>query len=168
MYRTAKLSDDLMMRWELECIWSPSPIQRICVFLMLNPSTATDVEPDPSFTRVCDFAKRWGYDGIRIVNLVSFRSPYPKIMYAWFAQQTKAVLAIHSAAAIMACDRKDVAKVVVAHGKLQGDAMKLYALQTLRVIQERHNLHCIKLNKDGSPGHPLYLSSKLVPRLYFV
>jgi hypothetical protein len=167
MYRSAKLSDDLMHRWVFECVWNPSPKQRICVFVMLNPSTATAEKDDPTSQRVIAFAKYWGYDGVRIVNLVSFRATQPEHMYAWFVQQPLKVLQTHAAAALAVCMAKDTAKVVVAHGKLH-DCIKHHAIATLTSIQKFRNLHSIKLNKDGSPAHPLYLKGDLTPRLYFV
>src|SRR6202012_2456009 len=84
MLSAAHLSEDLMHRWYLERIWTPGPKQRICVFVMLNPSTADASTNDATVTRCVQFALFWGYDGIRIVNLVSFRATEPEHMYAWF------------------------------------------------------------------------------------
>lgn len=166
MYRSAKLSDDLMHRWVLERVWNPCPTQRICVFAMLNPSTADADVDDPTVLRCVAFARYWGYDGIRVVNLVSFRATQPEHMYAWFIQQPMAVLDTHAAAAYAICAARDTAKVVVAHGRLH-DSMRGHMLRTMRKISTVRNLHAIKLNKDGSPAHPLYLKGDLTPRLYF-
>jgi len=167
MLSAAHLSEDLMHRWYLERIWNPGPKQRICVFVMLNPSTADASTNDPTIVRCVQFALFWGYDGIRVVNLVSFRATEPEHMYAWFIQQPLSVLQTHGAAAYAGCAKKDVAKVVVAHGKLHY-CIRNHATAVLFEIQKVRNLHSIKLNKDGSPAHPLYLKGDLTPRLYFV
>lgn len=166
MYRSAKLSDDLMCRWALERIWH-HPFQRICVFILLNPSTATDDIDDPTILRCIAFAKYWGYDGIRIVNLVGFRATKPEVMFAWFVQQSSTHLYEHSLIAMDACLQPDVAKVIVGHGVLP-KFMQWHATLTLQLVQHHRNLNAIKMNKDGSPAHPLYLRGDLKPSLYFV
>lgn len=170
MLRAATLSDDNQMRWTLERIWTPTPSPytlRICVFIMLNPSSADASNDDPTVGRCVAFAKSWGYDGLRIVNLVSYRSTKPAHMHTWFVRQLLPDLHEHARVALFACQRPDVAKVVVAHGVLPA-FMRKHAYFTLSSIQKYRNLHAIKLNGDGSPAHPLYLKGDLRPRLYFV
>lgn len=48
------------------------------VFCMLNPSTADDVESDPTITRCIGFARRERAGGIIVVNLSPYRATYPK------------------------------------------------------------------------------------------
>ena len=53
-----------------------------CAFLMLNPSTADEVEDDATIRRCTGYARSWGYAWLNVVNLSPFRSPYPKILLA--------------------------------------------------------------------------------------
>src|SRR5690606_1225628 len=41
----------------------------IIAFIGLNPSIANESENDPTMTRVCRFAKDWGYGGVYMFNL---------------------------------------------------------------------------------------------------
>lgn len=47
-------------------------------FIMLNPSTADDVENDATIRRCIGFAKRDGFGGIWVENLFSLRTSKPK------------------------------------------------------------------------------------------
>ena len=50
-----------------------SPLNAIC----LNPSTSTETEDDPTVRRLMDYAKRWGYGGLVLTNLFSYRATNP-------------------------------------------------------------------------------------------
>ena len=53
---------------------------RVCMFLMLNPSTADAVKSDPTVSTCKRFARDWGYGTVRVCNLFALRSPYPKTL----------------------------------------------------------------------------------------
>lgn len=44
----------------------------------LNPSTADDLKPDQTISRVMGFARRNGFDGFIMLNLYPLRTPYPQ------------------------------------------------------------------------------------------
>lgn len=170
MISAAWFSDDGTMRWELVRCWNEATkpaFRRMCVFVMLNPSTADASFNDPTINRCIAFAKYWGYDGIRVVNLVGFRATKPKDMYAWFKTQSKADLWHHTLRAVTGCTHPDVAKVVLAYG-CTPIAMRRHEHDVVRAINKTKNVYNIKLNKDGSPAHPLYLNGSLTPNLHFV
>jgi len=47
------------------------------LWIMLNPSKADAIKPDPTMTRCVGFAKSWGYDGITLTNLYAYRATDP-------------------------------------------------------------------------------------------
>lgn len=169
MYTSAELSPDRLMRWELERIWNlevHTPNLRICVFVMLNPSKADGLVDDPTIGKVITFAKYWGYDGIRVVNLVGYRATDPRVMYEWFKIQNLLDLNEHLTRAVRGATKPDVAKVVLAYGKIR-PCLREHAYSIVRAIAKVRNTYDIKLNKDGTPAHPLYLKGTLTPNLHF-
>lgn len=83
----AAYSEDRLHRYTLARTFLRQPtlidasIRRV-VFVMLNPSTATDMEQDPTIARCCGFAARWGYQELAVVNLYSWRETNPAAMFS--------------------------------------------------------------------------------------
>lgn len=67
----AEFSDDGRFRFKLWRRWNTGAAGRIVCFVMLNPSQADGVVDDATIRRCIGFAKRWGYDGIDVVNLLA-------------------------------------------------------------------------------------------------
>lgn len=169
MYMSAEFAQYDTMRISLERIWNhvdPEKMRRICVFVLLNPSTADAMKNDPTASRCIAFAKYWGYDGMRIVNLVSYRATQPADMYVWFKQQNELTLTRHLIWAFEGCTKKDVAKVVLGYGSIPA-FMRQHAYEVVSAIAVKKNVYDIALNKDGTPKHPLYLKGTLTPNLHF-
>lgn len=59
-------------RYHLWREWG-DPANRVC-FLMANPSTADEVEPDHTITKCIGFAQRWSYGRLDVVNLFAWQS----------------------------------------------------------------------------------------------
>lgn len=74
---SAVLSDDGQYRCQLERTWG---FGDAVTFVMLNPSTADARKDDPTIRRCLSYARSWGYDGIRVVNLYALRSSDPKML----------------------------------------------------------------------------------------
>ena len=70
-------SDDRHYRYWLEAKLSGNP-DKVCLFLMLNPSTATEDVSDRTLTKCKRFADQWGYGTLRVVNLFAFRTSDPE------------------------------------------------------------------------------------------
>jgi len=45
---------------------------------MLNPSTADETEDDPTVRRCVDFARRWGFARLKVVNLYAYCATHPR------------------------------------------------------------------------------------------
>ena len=48
------------------------------LFIMNNPSVATDDLPDPTITRLVGYCQSWFATDLSVVNLFSYITPYPK------------------------------------------------------------------------------------------
>ena len=158
MKRTASLSDDGLYRYGLERCWEPElyGAARVGIlWVMLNPSTADGTRDDPTLRRCIAFSKAWGYSSLEVVNLYARRTRDPKILSgfrdpvgpdnAWNIQQ--------------AIGRSMF--VVAAWGTrpkiMQGDLQAVRVLEALRFGGRK--VHCLGINQDGSPRHPLYVAA---------
>lgn len=118
------------------------------MFIGLNPSTASENMDDPTIRRVKRFAKDWGYGGVYMANLFSLVSPYPEDLKTC----DDPVKDNDKWLSFFSCMCKDV----------------LFAWGSFKEAQQRAsevskmfpNAVCLGINKDGSPKHPLYISSK--------
>lgn len=148
-------------RYRLQWSWAPRP-RRTAVFLMLNPSTATELALDPTLKRCRSFAQAWGMGGFVVVNSFALRSTDPD------------ELLLHSAPVGFendrfirhACSEADI--VVCGWGNHRSMAIgKSPRLpQVLELIREVSEPRCLGMNGDGSPKHPLYVPGTQAPVPY--
>ena len=146
--RKASFSRCGQYRYHLSRQWTSG--QGRCVFIGLNPSTADSSADDPTIRRCMDFAQRWGYAEMVMVNLFAFKTPHPKLLKLSDlpeGPQNRRVLrkACSSANLIVAAWG--------AHGSYANQAKKLSN------IWAHYPLHCFGLTKAGHPLHPLYQRS---------
>lgn len=130
-------------------------------FLMLNPSTATDVVLDSTVTRCMRRAQSWGYGSLIVTNLFALRSTDPRELYKtddpvgpWNDQ------AIYDAAIesdMVLCAWGD-------HGLHKGRSKAVREIVTQGRMFDK--LRCLKINKSGEPSHPLYLSYNVKPQVW--
>lgn len=141
-------------RYSLWRRWG-APEQGYAMFIGLNPSTADEVEDDPTIRRCVQFAKDWGYGALCMTNIFAFRATDPAVMKAQpepVGPDTDAVLVALA----------KTAGVVVAawgnHGSHRGRDQQVIALLP--------RLACLKVTKARQPSHPLYLPRTLKPVPY--
>ncbi len=126
-------------------------------FCMLNPSTADEIDNDPTVERCERRARAWGYGRLEVVNIFALRSTDPALLYR---EQDPSGPDNYSAIIETAKRAKIVVCAWGAHGKYL--EMGRFVHQWI----ERHGTgkaHYLKLNKDGTPAHPLYLPYSLIP-----
>jgi len=75
----AVYSDCTQYRFLLTRTWGDGPR---ALFIMLNPSTATEVQNDPTVERCERRARALGYGAFRVTNIFAFRATDPKAMRA--------------------------------------------------------------------------------------
>lgn len=125
------------------------------LFVGLNPSTADASTDDPTIRRLKSFAIGFGFAMLAVGNLFAYRTSNPAEMLQahdpigpdndWYLRELI-----------------DMSNVVLCgwgtDGKHRGRDRKVMSMIGGKA-------HCLAINKDGSPTHPLYLpnSSKLTP-----
>ena len=149
----ATFSSDKKYRYTLGRRWGTE--HKRVAFILLNPSTADALRTDPTVRRCIGYARQWGFDSIEVGNIFALRSTDPKLLYA-----DTDPIGPDNDEAIKEIAGKASLTIVAwgSHGILNNRGR-----QVLDMIPEPY---CLSLNKDGQPGHPLYLSSTIRPTPY--
>ena len=147
-------------RDELRRVWDEAkPLLVVC---MLNPSRASHLINDPTVLALIHFSKLWGYGGLLIVNLYSWRSPSPAEMMAvdervgagnGQALENAMAYAAENGGRLLAAWGND--------GNFEGRADWLVSRAT-RV----HGLElvCLGKTRSGAPKHPMARGHHRIPR----
>lgn len=137
-------------RYGLARRWAEGPE---VLYVMLNPSTATELANDPTIERCQRRAVMLGFGGMRIANLFGWRATHPEDLKRVGdpeGPENASLLAAWSAQA----------QVVLAawgvHGALNGQGARVARLL-------RGDVRHLGLTRDGHPRHPLYVSYKIAP-----
>jgi len=77
---TAIYSDCEAYRYQLTRVWDETG--KRALFIMLNPSTATETQNDPTVERCERRARTLGYGSFRVTNIFAYRATNPKVMRA--------------------------------------------------------------------------------------
>ncbi len=153
----AEFSLDRVYRYRLWRRWADGP----CLMVVgLNPSTADETSDDPTVRRCIGYARRWGFAGLRMLNLFALRSTDPRRLYqAADPLGPRNLTTIqHEARATLAAD----GAVLAAwgnHGRLDDHARQLRDLLARSGIPAA----CLGLTRIGEPRHPLYLRADATP-----
>lgn len=161
----ARFSHDRTLRTRLSRSLTGEPVEVIpraqtLVFVMLNPSTATAFDLDPTIKRCIGFAALWGVSAVEVVNIFSWRATNPKELYKR-AHGMRGDDEASTDQVLMACT--GAWRVIAAwgvHGKLGRRGSIIREMLGSRGIRMSH----LGLNGDGSPKHPLYLRGSVAPQ----
>lgn len=134
-----------------------------CVWIMLNPSTATEDKMDPTVTRCRNFSQQWGFQQMAILNLFAYRATEPGALYTLtdpIGPENDRIIRL-VLTDLRATDRLMLAWG--AHGELRGRATDVYAL-----VREHSRVpgECLDTVGNGQPRHPLYSLGTLDPRAW--
>jgi hypothetical protein len=151
----AEFSADKKFRYRLWRIWREDLPQ--VTWILLNPSTADHLKDDPTIKRCIGFSMNMGYGGCEILNIFALRSTYPGTLL-------QVEDPVGPANDLTLLHRITINPLVICawgrvHEKLAWRPASVMSL--LKPFKPW--LHCLKTCADGSPAHPLYLSSKLRP-----
>ncbi|UWQ37459.1 DUF1643 domain-containing protein [Leisingera aquaemixtae] len=154
---TAVYSDCETYRYSLTRVWDPA--RRRVMFVMLNPSTATEVQNDPTIERCERRARALGFGGFRATNIFACRVTDPREM-----RRLEAPEGPDNMAAIL--EGMDWADTVVCawgtHGAHRGQGARVAAV----LRSSGKPLYHLGLSKAGHPKHPLYIAYSQQPQLW--
>lgn len=153
---TATYSDCERYRYDLTRIWDPQGTR--ANFLMLNPSTATEAQNDPTVERCERRARALGHGAFRVTNVFAWRATDPRDMRAAAEpvgrpENDAAILEAAAWADLVVC-------AWGTHGAHLGRGPEVEAL----LRGAGHALTTLGLSKAGHPKHPLYIGYGVQPR----
>ncbi len=143
-----------LYRYRLWRTWN-SDAARV-MFVLLNPSTADERFNDPTIRRCIGFARSWGLGGVEIVNIFAYRSTDPAAL-----REVSDPIGPRNNSLIKAARRLS-ARCIAAWGN-HGTYLDRGA-RVLRALRRLGEVECLCETKTGQPGHPLYISSRTMPR----
>jgi hypothetical protein len=131
-------------------------------FVGLNPSTADATQDDPTIRRCVRFAREWGFDRLKMVNLFAYRATNPDDLCRAVLDGSHIVGPENDHVISLAFGGSD--KIVAAWGAVTPMlALRVYEFaETFGGWQ----MWALGLTKHGSPRHPLYMRADSVPVLY--
>jgi hypothetical protein len=154
---TAVYSDCERYRYSLTRVWDETAPRAL--FVMLNPSTATEVQNDPTVERCERRARALGFGGFRVCNIFAWRETDPAKM----RKVADPVGPGNDAAIMEACGWAD--QIVAAWGTHGAHLSRGPEVERL-IRATGRPLHHLGLSKDGHPKHPLYISYATQPVLW--
>ena len=131
------------------------------LFVMLNPSTATELQNDPTVERCERRARALGYGSFRVTNIFAWRATDPRAMRA----VADPVGPLNDAALIVSAGWADL--VVCAWGT-HGAHLGRGALVATMLRSTGKPLHHLGLSQQGHPKHPLYIGYERQPECWVV
>lgn len=154
----ATFSDDRVYRQLLWRIWEENG--KLLNVVGCNPSKAGEIESDPTITRQIERAKRLGCGGLLMTNAYDLVATDPKDMM----RHAKPLSEAADGAIIAAARRASMSGGIILAAWGRNVSEKRW-IELMRLLDE-FDLHCLGLNADESPMHPLYIGYDVVPRRY--
>ena len=153
----AVYSDCENYRYQLTREWDIAG--RKALFVMLNPSTATEMQNDPTVERCERRARALGFGAFRVTNIFAFRATDPREMRAQADPVGPGNDAVITESALWA-DR-----IICAWGGHGAHLARGAATRHLLRGLGKPLFH-LGLIQSGEPKHPLYISYTVQPELW--
>lgn len=154
---TARFSDCDEYRYELAEIWDQS--KPLVLWLLMNPSVACLDYADPTLIKTGKFARAWGYGGQLVGNVHAYQTTDKNklldVVDPVGPKNDESILRMAGLAE----------RIVLAYGqppkKLKGRGPRV-----VEMLSHHPALYFLRLAKDGTPWHPLYLRGDQQPIPY--
>lgn len=155
----AVFSEDRKYRYMLWRVWNRE--LPAVIFIGFNPSTADEIQDDPTIVKMAGYSKRWGYGGLYVGNLFALVSPEPidvliRPGLAKGDENDHYLEELRHVAGI----------VVVGWGNVGAHDVvtRVRCSEVLKIF--RNPVYCLAITKKGQPSHPLYLPDDYVLKEY--
>jgi hypothetical protein len=145
---TATYSPCETYRYVLTRVWNPTGPRAL--FVLLNPSTATELQNDPTVERCERRARALGFGAFRVTNIFAFRATDPRVMRA----APDPVGSANDAAILDGANWAD--RIICAWGSHGAHLGRGAAVTQLLRATGRPLWH-LGLTQAGAPKHPLYI-----------
>lgn len=148
----AIFSADRKDRYALWRIWDRT-LPRVC-FIGLNPSTANEVDPDPTIKSVGRIARHNGYGGVVMMNCFPIVSSNPEILKETTGnifENERYLKMVYSPFAF------NCPQVVFAWGNFK--EVKMHGMDRIMTLIFPCAM-ALAINKNGTPKHPLYCKTE--------
>lgn len=126
-----------------------------CNFIMLNPSTADEINDDPTIRRCVGYTKKWGYSKLVVTNLYAIRATDPSILRYMFDPIGPENNEYIKKYALLSN------KIICAWGNYGVERGK----EVMRILHGLP-LYALGVTNKGQPVHPLYQRLDTKPILY--
>ena len=148
-------------RYLLHRRWEPDQPDRSIMFIMANPSTATEEVDDPTVRKCRFYAMRWDYNHMIVGNVMAYRATDPSLLRG-VEDPVGPENIKHLRDAIAAY----TPMIVCAWGSIPARLVGVdrSVQQMLRELEVKP--HILRLNSSGTPSHPLYLPMDLQPQVW--
>ena len=141
-------------RYELREVWDPKG--PLVLWILMNPSTACSTYSDPTLRRTGTFARAWCYGGQLVGNVHAYRATDKRRLL-----EVDDPIGPKNDETILAM-AKEAKTTVLAYGQ-PPKALRARGAEIVHLLRNHSGLCHLKLAKDGTPIHPLYLPSNLRP-----
>ncbi|PIV74493.1 MAG: hypothetical protein COW55_09065 [Rhodobacteraceae bacterium CG17_big_fil_post_rev_8_21_14_2_50_65_11] len=146
-----------LYRYALTRIWDADAPH--VLFIMLNPSKATEIQNDPTVERCERRARRLGFGALRVMNIFAWRETDPKRLRA-------AAHPIGPDNDRLLLDALPWVDCVIAGWGVHG-AHRNRGPQVAAMLRGAGaTLHHLGLSKAGHPRHPLYVAHTTPPQVW--
>ena len=156
-FSEAEYSTCGLYRFRLTRTWSQAG--RHALFIMLNPSTATEIKNDPSVERCERRARALEFGSFTVCNLFAFRSTNPDKL-----KNIRDPHGIGNDAAIESSSK--CADIIVCAWGNHGAHLNRGKFVESMLRDSGFDLHHLGITARGFPKHPLYVSYSVNPIMW--
>lgn len=153
---SAYLSEDRTYRYSLTRDVAPLTGNGTVAFIGFNPSTADETEDDPTIRRCIDFARRWGFARLKMLNLYGFRAMDPRGLSAHLdpvgPDNDCTIAKVVGGSELVICAWGGLPRL------LRDGEERIEGVLALVAAP-----HCLGVTANGQPRHPLYLKANTLP-----